>query len=128
MVAVASAVAAGLTWRVLGGQVHVLLFAVGLAASCVAGAVSYALLRLRFSSEFKAAASHGLPRSVLRLQEEIVEGVLRRKERLSEAPTAPNITRNIDQAINEIIDLLSRLELKKLRISSSSTDFSCLRS
>ncbi len=102
-----SVAALSLLWQLLGDPWRVLLFLIGGVASAVVGAVSYIALRLHFSPKFSSSAP--LPKTLLKFQESLARELARREHRRAEEdrPAAPRITRNIDRALNEIVEIVS---------------------
>jgi len=96
-----------LLWHVLGSPTQVFLFLLGCLASFAAGAIAYLLARVHFSPPFSSSTTLP-PKSALRSQEANLAIIEARARRETDSPTAPHITRSIDQALNEIVDLISK--------------------
>ena len=101
--AAAAAAFAVAACRILGDPFHVALYVAGLVASAALGVVGYLALRLRFGQRLSLEALLTLPppRSALETQAEALAAMAEEAERKAaaaqEEPSAPNITRNIDQ-------------------------------
>ena len=97
-----------LSWKIFE-HLNFLALIIGTLSSIVLGVSLYLHFRLRFSPRWNSIAH--LPLGVLRTQRLICQRISELRGTLSKdeaSPNAPIITRNIDQAINEILDLALR--------------------
>ncbi|TRY71836.1 hypothetical protein TCAL_10392 [Tigriopus californicus] len=106
-------------WLVLGGVMGVLvslkiwdnlelfLFFVSIMATIMLSALGYVTLRLRCSRPIRSVDF--LPKSVLEMQRLLLDqSGLGEGSGVQEEKAAPKISRNIDQALNDILDLASK--------------------
>jgi len=94
-------------WQILGSPTQVFLLVLGTAASGILGALAYIATRVYFSPLF-CPTTPLPPKSALRAQEAAQDIMEAREAAAAEGPLAPYITRSIDQAINDIVDLIGR--------------------
>ena len=96
-------------WGILEGRIHILLFILGTLVSFMSGVIAYFSMRIYFSKEIKRDCK--TPVSALRMQEYICDLMSRKRKKNMEddhGNISPIISRNIDQAVNELIEFVSR--------------------
>ena len=91
----------------LTSKLQIILYLVGLISSAFLGVLLYIFLRLHFSPKYDYSTA--LPISILRTRALICEQFLNNEDKTAASGISPpKISRNIDQVLNELIELITR--------------------
>jgi sorting nexin-25 len=92
---------------VISGRLHVAIYCAGAVASAILGAIAYMTLRIKLSP--KTTAKTSLPGLVVAMQQETCERIFQASEHRDRADkSAVVISRSIDQALSDVIDVICR--------------------
>lgn len=98
----------GFSWQIFGGShVQICLYILGIISSMIFGFCAYFAVRMHLSPKFEK--NYSMPVSVLKMQEQLCEKYYRKEfESADDTKSAPVISRNIDETLNNLIELVSR--------------------